>query len=207
MLNGTRVAGGGPGIGRLFAFDIGGTTSSDAWPMATMLSTPTSGPVVSSAGVYALIRSANDNVNLIRVGVANGVELARTSELLGSSFTGTGAPSPVLGTNGKTYVVDPTGSTFVVPTDFGPDAGSEWSAPQATAVAGAVNASPTLDCNRWRPASATGVLYLATESGWLVSYLVDSPRGLDTTAPWPKYARDSRNTGSFGAAPSTVLSE
>ena len=42
------------------------------------------------------------------------------------------------------------------------------------------------------------MLYVATESGWVVSYLVDA-RGLDPSAPWPKFARDERNTGNFEA--------
>lgn len=48
--------------------------------------------------------------------------------------------------------------------------------------------------------SNSGVLYIATESGWLVSYLVDSA-GLQPGAPWPKFARDARNTGNFNGPP------
>lgn len=199
MLSSTRVAGGGgggPGIGRLFAFDFGATAASNAWDAGTSLSTPTSGPVVGQAGVYGVIRSGS-NARLIRLASATGAESARTALLVGSSFSGSSIGSPVLGNNGKTYVVDENGALFVLPTNFAPDAGADWSAVLPTPVAGAVTASPTLDCNRRRPASETGVLYIATETGWLVSYLVDSPNGLDTTAPWPKYARDSRNTGNY----------
>ena len=48
--------------------------------------------------------------------------------------------------------------------------------------------------------SATGVLYAASTGGNLFAVVVDDP-GLDTTAPWPKYQHDVRNTGN----PGTVL--
>jgi hypothetical protein len=44
----------------------------------------------------------------------------------------------------------------------------------------------------------TGSLYIATESGYLLSLIVDSP-GLDDTAPWPKYQRDAFNSGRAGS--------
>jgi hypothetical protein len=46
-----------------------------------------------------------------------------------------------------------------------------------------------------------GVLYAVTRGGRLYSLVVDS-RGLDTSAPWPKYQHDARNTGN----PSTPIS-
>ncbi|MBS1153473.1 MAG: cell surface protein [Myxococcaceae bacterium] len=60
--------------------------------------------------------------------------------------------------------------------------------------------SPALDCG---PRLADGgvnpgpgTLYLAgTGSGALYAIIVDS-RGLDPTAPWPRFQRDTRNTGS-----------
>jgi len=42
--------------------------------------------------------------------------------------------------------------------------------------------------------SATGPLYVGTTGGSLYALVVDSP-GLDSTAPWPKYQHDVRNTG------------
>lgn len=198
-LSGTRIVGGGPGIGRLFAFDVPGGTP--AWPMATPLSTPTSGPVVLSNGVVAALRSMNDRVQLIRVGSTDGMQAALTPELqskgLTSSFTNTQVPTPVAGQGQLLYVVDEAGRVFVLPGSFGNSTQPSWAVALPSQVAGAgtqVTASPALDCNRTRVASGTGVLYLATESGWLVSYIVDS-RGLDTSAPWPKYQRDGWNTG------------
>jgi hypothetical protein len=202
MLSATRVVGaggGGPGIGGVFAFDVdAGTTVVNAWPMATTLATPTSGPAVGASGVYASIRTGTGKVSLVRLGAADGVAQAQSAELATSFFSGTGVPTPVLGANGWTYVVDENGSLYVLPSAFSAGVGADWEAKLPTSVGGTVSASPTLDCDRRLPNSHSGVLYIATESGWLVSYLVDSP-GLDPAAPWPKYARDSRNTGSFDA--------
>ncbi|MCC6336640.1 MAG: hypothetical protein IT380_21955 [Myxococcales bacterium] len=65
--------------------------------------------------------------------------------------------------------------------------------------AGQVLASATLDCNRDKPTSTTGVYYFATTTGWLVGYVVDS-EGLDQSAPWPKYQHDARNTGNLSVS-------
>jgi hypothetical protein len=52
--------------------------------------------------------------------------------------------------------------------------------------------SPTVGCG---PAgSSLGVLYVGSTSGNFFAVIVDS-RGLDRTAPWPKYQHDVRNTG------------
>jgi hypothetical protein len=82
----------------------------------------------------------------------------------------------------------------VLPQSF-PDGQATWTwgAPLPPSLATTVSASPTLTCNTRKPGTKTGVLSIATESGWLVTYLVDS-RGLDPTAPWPKYGHDVRNT-------------
>ena len=42
--------------------------------------------------------------------------------------------------------------------------------------------------------TSTGIFYFANGTGWLMAYIVDSA-GLDTSAPWPKYQHDARNTG------------
>ena len=203
LLSGNRIAGGGgggPGIGKLFAFDITGNTASNAWSASTTPATPTSGPSVGAGGVFAQVRVSGGS-QLLRANSTTGVVSAQTTSLsangVASEFSGAGVSTPVLGNGGMTYAVDQKGSMFVVPQNFAAASNALWAAALPSAVAGTVTASPTLDCNRRKPSSQTGVLYLATESGWLVSYLVDSPGGLDTTAPWPKYARDARNTGNF----------
>lgn len=63
---------------------------------------------------------------------------------------------------------------------------------------GLVQASPSIDCARNSDgsimAATYGVLYVPSTNGSLYAFFVDSP-GLDTTAPWPKYQHDVRNTG------------
>jgi hypothetical protein len=106
-------------------------------------------------------------------------------------------PTPVAGQGRRLYVADDQGTLFVLHQDRIADAGSDWPAVALPSPAnGTVSASLTLDCNRRQPASQSGILYIATESGWLVSYIVDS-KGLDATAPWPKYQRDARNTANL----------
>lgn len=72
---------------------------------------------------------------------------------------------------------------------------------------GPIESSPTIDCTRdvssaTPIAGAPGVLYVGTNTGKLYAFVVDS-RGIDTTASWPKYQHDPRNTGN----PETALSE
>jgi hypothetical protein len=61
-----------------------------------------------------------------------------------------------------------------------------------------IEASMNLDCSRAADGGVVsgmpGVLYAATQDGKVLAIVVDSP-GLDSTAPWPKYQHDSRNTG------------
>jgi hypothetical protein len=61
-----------------------------------------------------------------------------------------------------------------------------------------IEASMNLDCSRTADGGVMsgmpGVLYAAGQDGKVFAIIVDSP-GLDSTAPWPKYQHDSRNTG------------
>ena len=57
---------------------------------------------------------------------------------------------------------------------------------------GSFRGSPSLDCAR--QGAGEGVLYAASDSGEVIAVVVDSA-GLDSTAPWPKYQHDVRNTG------------
>ena len=52
--------------------------------------------------------------------------------------------------------------------------------------------APALDCDRI--AANSGILYVAAKNGTVTAIVVDS-RGIDTSAPWPKYQHDPRNTG------------
>ena len=59
------------------------------------------------------------------------------------------------------------------------------------------DSSPALDCSRDASGAAIpgrpGVLYVGADDGKLYAFITDS-RGLDTTAPWPKFHRDPRNS-------------
>ncbi|MEQ1731926.1 MAG: hypothetical protein ABL982_26425 [Vicinamibacterales bacterium] len=104
-----------------------------------------------------------------------------------------GATTPVLGNAGWVYATANDG--LVVATDQALSV--KWTKVLAPSLGGQVFASPTLDCNRTRPGSGTGIHYFATTTGWVVAYITDSP-GLDVNAPWPKYQHDARNTGRVG---------
>jgi hypothetical protein len=109
-------------------------------------------------------------------------------------------PTPVAGEGGWLYVLDENGSLSVLPQRFDDGAPEPtWSAALPTAFSASMQSSPTIACNFRKPLTHTGVLYLALQNGWLVSYLVDS-KGLDPTAPWPKYGHDVRNTNNASVA-------
>ena len=66
-----------------------------------------------------------------------------------------------------------------------------WSA--RLSQAGGFQSSPTLGCIV-ENGSTIGVTYAGSDDGALTAVIVDS-RGLDTSASWPKYQHDPRNTG------------
>jgi hypothetical protein len=195
---GAKIAGGGggPGIGRVFAYNT--ALSGSAWSAAASLSTPTSAPIVTASSVVAVVRSPSSLVQVIRLDSGDGHRLALSGELPTTSFGGTQVPSPVAGGDGQLYVLDDSGSLSVLPQAFADGVTSAlWQHSLPPAIQGTTSSSPTIACNKRSPTSKTGVLYMATETGWLVSYLVDA-KGLDTTAPWPKYGHDVRNTNNAG---------
>ncbi len=75
---------------------------------------------------------------------------------------------------------------------------SEWTGELSTTAISFL-ASPTIDCTRdmngLKLRGRPGVLYAVSNTRTLYSVIVDS-RGIDTTAQWPKYQRDPRNSGS-----------
>lgn len=114
-----------------------------------------------------------------------------TAVLRTASSTPAIRTTPVIGQNGTVYTVTTNGLVRAWAAD---DLSLRW--PLASAL-GTVEASPTIDCARDTAGSARaenlGVLYVPA-GGKLHAFIVDS-RGLDTSAPWPKYQRDVRNTG------------
>jgi outer membrane protein assembly factor BamB len=98
--------------------------------------------------------------------------------------------APVIGQGGLVYTVVSSGGGRL----------AVWDAESMTErwnhIVGDATASPTLDCARdaaGEKVHGPGTLYVPL-GGKLLAVSVDS-RGLDTTAPWPKYQRDPRNTG------------
>jgi hypothetical protein len=114
-----------------------------------------------------------------------------SSTLTGSASSGAVIASPALGQGGLVYALNQSGELWVFNGSLAP----QW----AVQLPGASSftASPNLDCHRDATGAANagpGVLYAASTAGTIYAILVDS-HGLDSSAPWPKYQHDSRNTG------------
>jgi hypothetical protein len=188
---GTQLAGGGgPGIGALFQFEV--LSGADA---GVVSGTPVTAPVITAANdVIAGFRVGNA-LELRRYG-PTGLQQGASVSTVASFPAGTpGVASPVLGQGQLVYFVGNGGQLVVA--DQSTLAVAMQGPIYSSLAMGAVSASPTLDCNRERTGTQTGILYVATEAGYLVSLIVDS-RGLDTSAAWPKYQRDAQNSGNAG---------
>lgn len=192
--SGLQVAGGGgAGVGRLFvkrADNDGGVTGFNP-------STHVSGVAIDSANNLFAVVEKNGNGSIRKfdsTGEIDGGALElRPGDFAFPLSSIPGATTPVLGQGGWVYATANNGTVV--------GAGQStldlrWSKLLPPAVTGEVIASPTLDCNRTKPGSNTGVYYFATTSGWLVGYITESA-GLDVNAAWPKYQHDARNTGNF----------
>jgi hypothetical protein len=143
-------------------------------------------PVVGATNVYAGMTLVGGPVLLKgNAGVPGGdVVTMQTSAQISAA--------PVLGDGDWIYTADSAGLLQAwQQSDFTP----HWS----KQLEGTVSASPNLACGS--AAGHPGTLYVATEAGKLYSIVVDS-HGLDSSAPWPKYQHDARNTGN----PATMLS-
>jgi len=118
---------------------------------------------------------------------------------VGSSFPAT-IGSPVLTarimsdgglTSDQLFAVSSSGSLAVVPRR-NLAASAQFQLPVSS-----VSASPAFDCNRLASPDAgaeTGILYVVSGNGDVLSLIVDSPR-LDRTAKWPKFQKDQFNSG------------
>ncbi|WNG50965.1 PQQ-like beta-propeller repeat protein [Archangium minus] len=147
-----------------------------------------------SSRVYGFAVGGSDNV-FFGSEPASGVEFSRfnlTSKAVQPASSNSAIrTTPVVGVNGNVYTVTTNGSVRA----WSADAHSpRWTLESAL---GTVEASPTLDCPRDASGALVegshGVLYVPV-GGKLHAFVVDS-RGLDTSAPWPKYQHDPRNTG------------
>jgi hypothetical protein len=144
------------------------------------------------AGNLAFFGAATETGgNLVRLDVAAPASPAVVSD------TGVIRAAPVLGRNSRLYTVTADGrvgswAADTLSPQWGMDAGL-----------GAAEASPALDCLRddtgaQVAGSPLGMLYVAAGRR-LYALLVDSP-ALDTSAPWPKFQRDARNSGNPAGA-------
>jgi len=164
-----------------------------------------SAPVVSADSIVGV--SSNGNLMKIPYGLAGlpdaGIE-AGSAALVGGQQFALGesrivTAGAVFGSNG------PIGSTIRFGQLRPVDLSVEWAAELASAqmTSGWV-ASPALDVLRSDGgvkdcARQIGVAYLSTALGTnatLYSILVDA-RGLDPTAPWPRFQRDNANRGNI----------
>ena len=123
------------------------------------------------------------------------------------TIAGNHIASPVLGEGNRIFtVVDNTaGNPQLHSWSASSPAAPEWSVALDPGLL-KFEASPTLDCscdtNGQKLLGRAGVLYAVSRTGTVYSVIVDS-KGIDTTAQWPKYQRDPRNSGSAD----TVLQE
>lgn len=178
---GSEIVGGGGGPSQGGAFSLvassGGTPS---WEYRT--TAPAWSPAVADGGQVLL---GVDGPNFLSVRI-------RTDAGTLSPTTDVVRGTPVIGEGGFVYLVSVDGTLSV------------RSLPQVAVPAwehqglGQVRASASLDCARDAAgqllSGRPGTLYVPALGGELHAIIVDS-RGLDSTAPWPKYQRDIHNSG------------
>ncbi|MDP2270702.1 MAG: hypothetical protein Q8K32_08195 [Archangium sp.] len=196
FLDGTGNVGGGGGVvgnGALFATDAG--PALDGGTKFASVASPNAGPPAVGAGYVVYGNSDGDLVKLpygfgdfidAPVSVAAGV-----GDLQGAM--------PIIGAGGLIYAIGSSGTLTVRRAS---DLTEAWSASLAPLAGAGIVSQLALDVYRRASGSKDcakplGVLYVTTLSGataTLRAVLVDS-KGLDETAPWPKYQRDNANTG------------
>jgi hypothetical protein len=191
--------GGGVGVGRLFVRGSDGTGTTTGYNQMA----PVTGVAVGTGSALFAVTQAGGLGTLSKFDATGDIVVNSTALPAGFSFNfpagvNPGATTPVLGNRGWVYATDNAGN--VVATDQ-QSLEVKWLKPMSGALGSTaqVLASPSLDCNRTDASNNTGVYYFATTTGWLVAYIVDSP-GLDSSAPWPKYQHDARNTGNTGVS-------
>jgi hypothetical protein len=195
-LVGTDIVGANGGTrnqGAVFSIPTSGDTTAPIGPSWLFPSTPNSRadqPVIGSENVVFF---GSNNLPGNRTGLAaltlGGSDL--TDFQVGSGvFRG----APVLGKDGAIYAAGTEGTAGTVGAWSSDNRSNIWTL--ASGI-GPTSISPALDCARDGAGGARaenlGVLYVPA-GGKLYAFVVDS-RGLDTSAPWPKYQHDSRNTG------------
>lgn len=143
------------------------------------LSTDPGGPILVLGGaIFGDGQSSTPSLYTVSSDLSSG-----GIESLAAALVGT----PLAGKNGLIYLASASGE---LEARHGSSTVS-WSV--ALGPGESFLASPTLGCAEG-PGSTKGTLYVPSVSGSVFSLIVDSP-GLDSSAPWPKYQHDIRNTG------------
>ena len=137
-----------------------------------------SGPAL--RGTSAFFGAGPENTSVL-IGVDR-----QSSQVRSSQTNGLVRGVPVLGDDQSIYVATSLGTLEARKADLT----TLWSAKSLTQ--GGFPASPALDCAR--EGAFQGTLYVASDTGELIAVVVDS-RALASSAPWPKYQHDVRNTG------------
>jgi hypothetical protein len=191
IITGAGVAGGGGvGVGTIFMipFDgsivINGSTGSPTWNAIELAAFESRAPSI-------LAGTNKESLFMVPETFSSGT-LDPIPDL---QITGSIVASPAVGSDKSIYIATEGGVLY----SLDPSLGISWQ----VGLGPAVDSSPALDCSRDDSGAAIpgrpGVLYVGADNGLLYAFVVDS-RGIDTTAPWPKFHRDPRNTsdGSTG---------
>lgn len=181
---GTNIVGGGggPGTGGVFSIHYNGNAAGPNWKFPVGSSTPAWHPSIGS-GDYVYFGNDQSILTRVMLGANAGAQTTNTPKPVFGA--------PLVGEGSVVYsAVSLSGEIQAWTSDLRP----LW----AVKVEGGVVASLNLDCSRngagLKLNGRPGVLYVLSDQGTLYSFVVDS-RGIDTTAPWPKFLHDPRNTG------------
>jgi hypothetical protein len=178
--------GGGPGQGGVFSIPTAGGVPDGMGGFASEWEHSTTSPA------WSPVVDASERAY---VGLENGTLLRAPLKMTGAVTPGTEGvvqAAPVLGQGGWVYLATRNGRLVARRTDALSD--TAW----LVEGLGTIEGSPTIDCGRGEGGAAVsgapGVLYVPSNNGKLYAFHVDS-RGLDTSAAWPKFQRDPRNSG------------
>lgn len=180
--------------GAVFSIPTSGDTTAPVGPSWLFPSTPNSRADQPVIGPGNVVSFGSNNLPGNRTGLA-AISLGGSDLTDFQAGSGVFRGAPVLGRGGALYAAGTEGTAGTVGAWFSDNRSSLWSV--ASSSIGPISISPALDCARDGAGAARaenlGVLYVPA-GGKLYAFVVDS-RGLDTSAPWPKYQHDARNTG------------
>lgn len=169
--------------GGVFAVPINGGTP-NLWP------TPTMG-YVGAVGSVAV-----NKATFLYFGSSGGPLFNRLTGDFGTRLTaptiGMVQSTPAIGHDKTVHATTTAGQVYA----FTEDLNVLWTT--SLPGAGALDVSPTLDCapnTTGLVSTLPGRLYVVSPATGLLYALITDSKGVDTTAPWPKFQHDTRNTG------------